>query len=397
LLAQESGPFDIELQYQLQVTNTREADSGFVLPTQSGLINELTLTLVNLDVDVFSTQAVSIQRDTAGSNTVAMLVLPPSNDALIGWKPRSRDVKREKPVFYAELTQLYAPSAGVIEGVHLVSIRPAQGELNELILDVPRSATITDVVEPNPKAEGTNPKSSLVSLWRFDPDTRKLRVSLNPAQSRPFTLLVRSQVATGPLPFEQSVGLLSLDGAAGQIGLLGVATGEEVQLDTVSADTFSPINLEDFPGDVGQNLAAQIAGFTVRRAFRYNDSKATASLKVSPVAPDVRIETQDTLSLGEDRTVLASTLNVDITRAGIFRLSFVSPVNFDVEAISGAALSHWTELKTDTNRVITLNLQGKTAGRQQFVISLAGPGTKATNGWTVPKLVLREASNKGRC
>jgi len=86
-----------------------------------------------------------------------------------------------------------------------------------------------------------------VSLWRFDPDTRKLRVNLNPAQSRPFALLIRSQMATGPLPFEQSIGLVSVDQAAGQIGWLGLATGNEVQLDGVGADAFSAINLEDFP------------------------------------------------------------------------------------------------------------------------------------------------------
>ena len=87
-------------------------------------------------------------------------------------------------------------------------------------------------------------------------------------------------------------------------------------------------------------LAAQIPAVTVRRAFRYADPKATASLKASPVEPDVRVETQDTLSLGEDRTVLAVNVTVDITRAGIFKLSFVMPPGFDVDSISGAALSH---------------------------------------------------------
>ena len=96
-----------------------------------------------------------------------------------------------------------------------------------------------------------------------------------------------------------------------------------------------------------QSLQAQIPGLTVRRAFRYADAKATASLKASAVEPDVRVETQDTLSLGEDRTVLAANATVDITRAGIFRLSFVLPAGIDVESISGAALSHWTESKTD--------------------------------------------------
>ncbi|WP_180802033.1 hypothetical protein, partial [Vibrio parahaemolyticus] len=57
-------------------------------------------------------------------------------------------------------------------------------------------------------------------------------------------------------------------------------------------------------------------------------------------------------------------------------------------------LSHWTELKNDAGRVITLHLNGKTQGKQQFAISLAGPGLKATNSWAVPQLALREASKQ---
>ena len=51
-------------------------------------------------------------------------------------------------------------------------------------------------------------------------------------------------------------------------------------------------------------------------------------------------------------------------------------------------------MKTDAGRVITLHLGGKTEGQQQFAISLAGPGIKATNAWTVPQLVLREAGKQ---
>jgi len=305
-------------------------------------------------------------------------------------------VKHEKPVFYAEVSQLYAPAAGVIEGAHYIWLRPAQGELSELILDVPAGATVTDVLDPaKPTAKADGKASpSLVSLWRFDPDTRKLRVTLNPPQSRPFGLLVRSQTPSSPLPFERSLGLLAVEGTAGQLGLLGVATGNEVQLDNVTAEGFSPINLEDFPGDTTAALQARIPGLTVRRALRYSDPKAIASVKASAVEPDVRVETQDTLSLGEDRTVLAVNANVNITRAGIFRLSFLMPARFDVESVSGSALSHWTELKTEAGRVITLHLNGKTEGQQQFAISLAGPGLRATNAWPVPQLLVREASKQ---
>jgi hypothetical protein len=388
LVADASGTFDIVVDYQLQFV--KGAVNDFVLPIRSGLVNRLNLTVLNADVDVLPPwQAVSVERQSVGSNTVAKLVLAPGTDIKLAWKPRSRDVKHEKPVFYAEVSQLYAPAAGVIEGAHLVSIRPAQGELGELILDVPRGMTITDVLDP---VQGKNP--SLVSLWRFDPEARKLRVTLNPVQSHPFALLVRSQIATGPLPLEQSVGLISVEGASGQIGLLGVATGNEVQLDSVGADGFSPINLEDFSSDALSALQSQISGLTLRRAFRYSSTGAVASVKASPVEPDVRVDTQNTLSLGEDRIVLAVNANVSITRAGIFRLSFVMPAGFDVESITGSALSHWTESKGDEGRIITLHFPGKTDGQQQFAISLAGPGVSATNAWSVPQVILREASKQ---
>ena len=400
LVAEEGGTYDIEAQYQVQVTQSG-LESGFTLPTPYGLINQLTLTLVNLDVDVVSPQAVSVQRKAEGSNTVAKLVLSPLAQAWIGWRPLSRDVKREKAVFFADFYQLYVPSAGVIEGVHYAAITPSQGELSELTFNVPAGATITDVIDPaQASAPGGGSVSasgaSLVSLWRFDPDKHELRVNLRTAQSQKFALVIRSQVATGPLPVEQRVGLVSVQGAEQQHGFFGVATGNEVQLDDVNtgASGFSQIALGDFPPGLAQSLQGQVAGITMRRAYQYVEARATATLKASAVEPDVRVEAQETLTLEEPRTVLAVNANVDIERAGIFKLSFVLPAGMDVESISGKALSHWTDAKTDAGRLITLNLLGKTEGQQQFAISLAGPGAKATNNWAVPQLVFREASKQ---
>ena len=395
LVAKKSGNFEVELRYEIGVCR-QDAQSGFYLPVRPGLVNRLELSLANLDVDVSSPQGVSVEREFSGSNTVASLVLSPADRTWVGWKPRARDVKSEKPVFYAELAQLYAPTAGVIEGEHLVTLRLAQGELRELVLDIPDGVTVTDVLDPTQPAQngGNTNTPSIVALWRFDPDARKLRVTLSPPQARPFKLLVRSQVAIGPLPIEQHLGLLRVAGAAEQIGLVGLATGNEVQLDSANTESLSAINLEDFPGGLVTALQAQISGLTLHRAFRYADPAAAVSLKASAVEPDIRVESQDTISFGEDRTVLAANTTVNISRAGIFRLSFVMPAGFDVESVSGSALSHWTESASGTNRVITLHLNGKTEGHPQFAISLAGPGVRATNNWAAPQLVLREAGKQ---
>ncbi len=133
---------------------------------------------------------------------------------------------------------------------------------------------------------------------------------------------------------------------------------------------FRPSIWKIFPARPWPRLqAGNHPGLTLRRAFRYTNTQAVINLKASAVEPDVRVETEDTLSLGEDRTVLADNFRADITRAGIFDLSFLLAPGFDVEAISGAALSQWTESKTAAGRVITLHLVGKTQGSSNPLLS----------------------------
>jgi hypothetical protein len=384
LLAGTNGWMEVTLHYQVPVS--RQGDvGGFYVPVPPGLVNRVQLTVVGRDVDVTSPRAVSVQRLSAegATNTVVALVLRPMPETWIGWKPRQRDTRREAAVFYADWTQVYVPGAGAVEGLHVAQVRPAQGELGELVLDVPAGAAVTDVSAPG------------LAAWRFDPDARQLRVRLSPAQSRAFNLQIRSQAPAGALPAELSVGLVRLRGAAGEVGVVGVATGNEVQLDAVDAGGLAAINLEDFPAGVLEPLAVQSPGLAVRRAFRYANADATLRLRAAPVEPEVRVESQQTLSLGEDRVLLAVTWTVDITRAGVFRLSFALPPNCEVESLSGPALSHWTEAGSDaTNRVVTLHLKGRTLGRQTFALTLVGPGVRAASGWEVPVVHLREAGRE---
>ncbi len=384
LLAGTNGWIEAVIRYQTRVEPQGEG-RGFRVPVPPGLVNRLTLTVAGQDVDVVAEQAVSVQRRSAAgaTNTVVELVLRPAGETRLGWRPRQRDTRSEAAVFFAEWTQVYVPASGAVEGLHTAQVRPARGELAELVFDMPPGAAVTDVTAPG--LEG----------WRFDPDTRQLRARLSPAQARPFAVQIRSQSPAGTLPAESRVGLGRLRGAASEVGVVGVATGSEVQLEAVDAGPLAPINLEDFPAAALEPLAAQTPDLAVRRAFRYANAEAALRLRAAPVEPEVRVESQQTLSLGEDRVLLAATWTVDITRAGIFRLSFPLPPGLEVETLSGAALSHWTELRTDaTNRVITLHLEGRTQGQQTFALTLAGPGVRAAQGWAVPVLQVREAARE---
>lgn len=383
LTALTNGAYRIGFDYEIGVNHQRNV-RGFNLPTHYGLINRVTLHLDRAGQDVVTASAVSVEPAGDPNGSKFELVMSPTIDARIGWKPRSRDVRAEKAIFYTEQRQLFIPAAGVIEGIHEAKVQAARGQLSELTFTTPDEMTITDVAAPALKG------------WRFDPDTQKLRLQFETPQTGPFQVRVTSQFTGGTLPFEREIGLLRIAGASSQIGQVGVATGSEVVLGNVDAPKFTRINLEDFPSALIANEQKRIAGLTLRRAFRYSNLIKDETLKISAsaVQPDIRVGSSQTLSLGEDRTVLSVRLNANITRAGVFKLSFVMPENLDVDSITGSSLSHWTGLKSDTNRIVTLHLKGKTIGAQSFALSLVGPGPATTNAWPAPRISIREANKE---
>ena len=382
LLATQAGKVEIRFGYQVGVAQ-RKTVFGFDLPTHHGLVNELTLNLDSADVEIVSANVVSVRSLQAKTGESRFdLALGPVSGSRIEWRPRSRDARDEKTVFFAEMRQLFVPTAGVIEGSHDAQIRPAQGQVDELVFTTPETLTITDV------------KATSLRSWRFDPDARKLRVQFSPPQTKPFAVRIHSQVSTSPLPYQRAVGMISVDEATRDIGLVGVATGSDVQLGDTTTTALSRINLEDFPGDLVAEGAKQVAGLTLRRAFRYADTAATVGLSADAVAPDIRVASRQNLLLSEDRVVLGANLTVAILRAGVFNLSFVLPDGMDVESITGEALSHWTELTVDNRRIVKLHLNGKTTGQISFAINLVGPGAGGRAAIDAPRLSLVEADKE---
>ena len=240
----------------------------------------------------------------------------------------------------------------------------------------------------------TDVTSKLVSSWRFDPESKALQIQFAAPQKGVIEFRVRSQQTAAAFPYEETLGVLGVKDAAGEVGSVGVATSSEVQLDGSTVDGMAPINIEDFPVAIANSLRNEFAGLTVRRAYRYSGSGASVTLKASAVKPDIRVASNQRLSLGEDRSVLLVNLGVQITRAGVFKLSFVMPDGLEVETITGTALSHWTDIQDGDDTVVTLHLKGKTEGSTNFQINLAGAGLEKTASWQVPRVAIREATKE---
>jgi len=183
-----------------------------------------------------------------------------------------------------------------------------------------------------------------------------------------------------------------VQGAEGEVGMMGLAFGGDAQPENVRG--LSPVNLEDFASGLIPVSKDGQPSAVLQNVFRYGRDGGQVSLRVAAVAPEVRVSGRQVFSFGDDRLVLAVDLQVAITRAGVFKLSFPLPEGLEIEAVSGPALSQWTEAVESGKRIITLQLNGRTLGEQKFSLTLTGPAPGARESWPVPRLLVREATRQ---
>jgi len=374
-VARRAGALAGEARYELAVADPA---AGWKVPSGAAAVQRI---LARHRESGWEFVAEGAARRVELDDGATRIELLPGAGAKVRVRPRQRDASAEASRFFSEVSDLFVPGPGVVSGIHRVSLRPSQGVLREVVLQAPEGFTVGEVRGP-------------VTLWRFNPESGEVRVRLDRDHERAFELRVMSQRATGVLPVEVSLEPLRVVGSAGSVGMLGLAFGGDSQPEAVESEGMGAVNLDDFPRDLiptgrqGEPLAV------LQQAFRYGAEEASLSLRVAPVAPELRAEVRQTLSLGNDRVVVAADLGVRITRAGVFKLELELPEGFDIDAVSGAALSHWTDGEQDGLRVVTLHLNGRTIGRQDFTLSLSAPAPGTRDAWSVPRLTLGEATRQ---
>ena len=378
---EREGTFTAHAKFEMPVADRA---GGITLPTGPAATQRVMVELDQGGWEFVSPMAVlNLPTSGLGENrSGATLILAPQGLAVIRLQPKRRDIGAEATQFFAEVANLYVPGPGVVNGFARITVRPVQGRVTEMDLDVPAGLTVGDVVR------------GPVGAWRFDPVKRRLHVAIEPAQTEAFKFDVETQLGAGALPFDLSLEPIRVVGAAGEVGMVAIAFGGDAQPEAVKATGLSTINIQDFDATLlpmsrdGRPLA------TVQQVWRYGQAGGKVDLRVSAVAPEVRVAGRQVLSLDDDRLVMAVDLNVAITRVGLFKLSFVLPEGLEVEALSGAALSQWTEAQEGSRRIVTMHLNGRTIGEQAFALTLAGAAPHAQAAWPVPHLVIREATRQ---
>ncbi|MEJ6581130.1 MAG: hypothetical protein QNL68_15205 [Akkermansiaceae bacterium] len=378
-IATEDGTHQLTFTYQAPAVDLAK---GVPILTGPSAVRSLTVNYEAAGWSIDSPSAVK-KKNLEGKGSSAQLWLAPEAKTFVVMSPKARDVAAEATQFYSEVDDLFIPGPGVVDGVHRIRIRPAQGEVKELSLTVPEGFTVSDV------------SSKLIGPWRFDPEQRLLTIELAPFQSKPFQIFIETQRALDELPAEVTVSPMRVGGSAGEVGMVALAFGKEAQLDRDEAQGMSLVNLTDFEQSLLPLDREKGPTATLQKVYRYAKGEASLKLQVAPVSPEVRVTSEQRLSLGDERTILAADLTATIMRAGVFRLSFPLPKGFEVESLTGTALNHWVEVVEEGKAMVVMNLNGKTMGQHVFSLVLAGTTPPMPIAkWAVPRIELKEADRQ---
>lgn len=376
-VAERDGRLNLSFRYEFRA---QEKALEIALPTPNAPVNTLRVVFERPDwmaASVSSIKATPIAGLPAGQSGDALVLAPAAASVVLS--PRPRDASAEPLRFFAEVSNLYVPSAGIINGRHRINIRPTQGQVGKLVLRVPEKFTVGDVRAPG------------LADWKFDPSARALSLVFAPAQSSAFLIEVITQRPTGDLPYTANIEPLHVEGAAGEVGMTGIAPGGDAQTDTITPKKMADMDGGDFDREL---LGRGKATILPQKVFRHTGVDSSIEVKLMPVQPEIKSVVRQTVSIGEERLTIAADIECAITRAGIFQLSFAVPEGLEVEAASGDVLSHWTEAGVGKDRVVTLHLNGRTIGAAKFAITLSGPFPGARANWDVPRLALREATRQ---
>ncbi|RKX34119.1 MAG: hypothetical protein DRP71_08085, partial [Verrucomicrobia bacterium] len=355
-----------------------------LVPTGPAAIQRIRIDLDQGGWEFASDWAVQVKSsgDDVPDHSRATLTLAPGLNQEIRFEARRRDTAMEETQFFTEAANLYLPGPGVVNGVTGITVRPAQGRVSELSIRVADGFTVGDV------------RGGPVGEWRFDPEEKVLMVAIEPQQTKAFRFVVETQMTTDALPVGVVLEPLRVLDAAGEVGMIALAFGGDAQPEGVQSTGLSPVNVEDFDRSLVSQTRDGKPVAVLQNVWRYGQSGGRLELTVAPVAPEVRVAGRQVFSLGDDRLVMAAEFEVSIMRVGLFNLSFELPEGLEVEALSGPALSHWTEGEEGGTRLVTLHLVGQTMGEQTFSLTLAGAAPRARDSWSIPRLSMREATRQ---
>jgi len=374
IVAEVEGQISATITYTMAMKNI--ADRPWNIPSGKAVVKSLNVQLDQQNWSITSPQAIQTELSNPANVSSSQMTLIGITPASLVVRPKPRDRENEKLRFFVEMADIYLPAAGVLDGRHLLNVRPLSGQIESLVMDIPSDLLVGDVISPQ------------VDSWRFDAAKKTLTLNMQSPQIKEFSLMIVTQKGIKAFPQDLLLEPIKVQGAENIVGMFGYGFGAESQPDNDKVEGLLEVNIADFNKTLLKMAKTIQPSFVLHKAYRYGNEGGNIKLRVAAVAPEVRVDSLQEIRLTDERLSVRVETVVDITRAGIFELKFKVPKGLTVETINGPALRDWSESEVKKERVVTMFLNGKTIGQQRFIITMLGETADIIvnkENWMVPK------------
>lgn len=383
VVLERAGTFSANFSYELALS---ENARGFPILSGAAAADVATVMIPRTEVQVSAVGAVTTTLTALGEKSqIAQIVFKPKVDREVRWNPRVRDRSRESLHVFATGENLYVPSAGLIEGRHVMHFVPAQGEVPSVRIRVPKPFTVSKIEGP------------AIHRWNFNRDLGVLTVLFTAPRVSDFSLSVFTQAPLSILPTKQKFSALDAMDSDVQVQTIGLATGDALQVDAVHAGQLIAIDEDEFLEAISDSGLALAPELRLRRAFKALDGNGDFEAELSAVKPNLRISGTEAFFVNSDSVRADINLSASVSRAEIFSIALRISEGLNVDMIHGEALSYWEKVKdSDGRELVILHLKSALSGEQSFRLTLSGAFPKDAKAWNLPEIeVVNAKTHRG--
>ena len=346
----------------LALPNASQARS-YAQEIPTALTNQVTLTIPDTELDVLVPTAILSDIDESQGQTTLTATLGPRDGILVYWRPRDRRRELEQTIFYGQVRSLLRLSAGSAQALHDVSLEIAQGQVSEIMLELPENMTVTQVAGPN------------IGAWRFDPQTHRLEVRLTSPATGTYQMFLATQLPVDELPYDITAKRVVILNAQNQRTSMGIVTSPAVYI--TMGDAPPAMNGQDFSRDatvlMAQSQQPPGAAVEVRYACRL-DGDQSVQTTVQEVLPEIRSTENASYVIEEERLVYSVDMVASVTKAGVFSLQLLMPEGYDIDALVAGGATHWDESEdAQGRRWVTLHFPSRVGGQVPIRARLSQP------------------------
>jgi hypothetical protein len=311
----------------------------------------------------------------------------------IDWTPRAEGAAGMEALATVQTEQQVFVEENVVRSRVQLSYIISRAELSTLLLDLPADDRVVNAFDANVRrwSVQTIPAQGDVAAHQ------QLRVELfEPARTKQELVVELERFASGDDQRSVAVPTVKAVGAARQQGVIAVRAAASLQAETARRTGLVQIDASE--------LRAELRASPWTAVYRYASLPWELTLDVEKIQPRISVDSLVEATLDPQRVTLDVSALVDVRRAGIFRLEFDVPADFEVRQVRGQAVHGSTPAEVDTFRLegtpptrLVVNLRRQALGRigltWQLVKTLneadllAPTGRAADLAFTIPRPV----------